>query len=103
MACSLGVGEFNICSGILVSLSTIWNGYNRTTQAVLMDSNTAKVAREVAANESMLMREPAPDSKAPNRAFISSACPLLPENEVVDFFRPRAQSSFVKFHMRAVF
>ena len=63
----------------------------------------ANVTREVAANDSMLMGEPVPDSKPSSKAFISAACPLSPENDVLDFFRPTAHSSFLKFHMRAVF
>src|SRR5260370_34901010 len=78
-------------------------GHIRTTLPVLTDSIAANVAREVAANESMLMGEPAPHSKAASKAFISAACPLSPENEVVDFFRPPPHSTSLKSHIPAVF
>src|SRR5579864_600544 len=75
----------------------------RTTPSVLTDSMAAKVTREVAVKDSMLTEDTAPDSNTSSNAFISAACPLSPEKELVDRFRPIAHSSFLKFHMRAVF
>src|ERR1700751_5963670 len=79
------------------------SSYTGTTEFDRKDSSAANVTREVAASDSTLIGELAPDSKPSSKAFLSPACPLSPENDVLVFFRPTAHSSFLKFHMRAVF
>src|SRR5579864_3243646 len=97
-----GVHECAVAGGRRAKGSD-WSGQICTTPSVLNDSITAKVTREVAASDSMLTGEPEPDSKQSITAFISAACPFSPEKDAVDFFRPTAHSSFLKFHNRAVF
>src|SRR5258707_7681461 len=98
----LKLGSVRKPENLAHQMTIMYLTYTCTTLSVLMDSMAANVTRDVAASDSALMGEPAPDSKPSIKAFISAACPLSPENEVLDFFRPTAHSSLLKFHMRAV-